>query len=89
MQPADSKPVRLTRHALEQCRERGTDASEIEAAVRYGEKQPVRQGRWRYAYNLPFNAAWRGRTYAIKQVVPIVAEEPTELVVVTVFTFFF
>jgi hypothetical protein len=32
---------------------------------------------------------WAGRIYAIKQVLAVMAEEPDEFVVVTVYTFYF
>jgi len=39
--------------------------------------------------NFTFNGHWRGKHYAVKQVVPVVAEEPNRLVVVTVFVYYF
>lgn len=89
MAVTDPKPIRLSKHALAQCAERGAAPSEIVTAIRLGAREPVRGGRWLHRYNVEFNAEWQGRRYAIKQVAPIVAEEPAELVVVTVFTFFF
>jgi hypothetical protein len=82
------KPIRFSRHASAQCLERGTNAAEVERAIREGTREPVRAGRWQYRYNVEFNALWQGRHYAIKQVAPVVAEEPAELVVVTVYTFY-
>jgi hypothetical protein len=42
-----------------------------------------------YRYNFQYNALWQGRRYAIKQVAPVVAEAEHEIVVITVYTFFF
>lgn len=42
-----------------------------------------------YRYNFAFRAHWNGRYYAIKQVAPVVVEKADELVVVTVYTFYF
>lgn len=39
--------------------------------------------------NFAFNARWRGKQYAVKQVAPVVAEEADRLVVVTVFVHYF
>jgi hypothetical protein len=39
--------------------------------------------------SVPFGKEWGGRTYAMQQIVPVVAEEDDCLVVVTVFTFYF
>lgn len=50
---------------------------------------PQSSGAGGTRYNMPFNREWHGTHYAIKQVAPIVAENPTEFVVVTVYTFFF
>lgn len=77
MDTSAPKPIRLSAHALEQCIERR------------GSRRPAKFGRWWYRYNMPFNREWNGTHYAIKQVAPIVAENPTEFVVVTVYTFFF
>jgi len=39
--------------------------------------------------NLQYNGIWQGQHYAIKQVAPVIAEDAHEIVVVTVYTFFF
>ena len=39
--------------------------------------------------NMDFHSKWRGKSYAIKQVAPVVAEETDRLVVVTVFVYYF
>lgn len=83
------KPIRLTKHAQEQCIERGTNATEISQAIREGTKEAAKKGRWRYRYNLEYNATWQNRDYAIKQVAPVIVEEADEIVVVTVYTFYF
>lgn len=89
MAEPDPRPVRLSAHAHEQCVERGTTEVEVILAVREGEREQAKRGRWMYRYNLPFDGTWQGRRYAIKQVAAVVAEEPDELVVVTVYTFYF
>jgi len=83
------KPVRLTLHAREQCDERGTDEAEITEAIRRGRREPAKHGRALYRLNLPYGREWQGRAYALKQVAPVVAETDNELVVVTVYTFYF
>lgn len=87
MSPA--KRIRLTVHAREQCVERGTDEGEVAEAITRGLREPAKHGRWLYRLNLPFGAQWQGRTYAIKQVAPVVAEADDEFVVITVYTFYF
>ena len=83
------KPVRLTEHARLQSEERGTCLAEIVEAIRRGERELARHGRWAYRLNLQFAGTWMGKHYEVKQVVPVVAEEVQELVVITVYTFYF
>jgi hypothetical protein len=69
--------------------DRGASESEVEAAIRAGKPEPARNGRTMFRKNFPFRARWRGKYYALKQVAPIVVEEPDLLVVVTVFVYYF
>ena len=83
------KPIRMTKHASEQAADRGATADEIREAIERGVREPAKRGRWLYRHNVQYGALWRGEHYAIKQVAPVVAEEDDELVVVTVYTFYF
>ena len=49
-------------------------------------KQRAEQKRTK---DFPFAADWNGRTYATKQVRPVFVDEPNEIVVVTVYTYYF
>ncbi len=40
-------------------------------------------------YNFLFNRKWQSKHYAVKQVAPIIKEESNEIVVITVYTFYF
>ncbi|MDQ3397983.1 MAG: DUF4258 domain-containing protein [Deinococcota bacterium] len=86
---AEKKPVRLTKHAREQCIERGASEAEVVEAVTQGAREVAKQGRDMYRLNLAFGKSWGGKTYAIKQVAPVVKEEAEEIVVITVYTFYF
>jgi len=83
------KPIRLTHHAREQAAERGASEAEVRLAVERGARQPAKGGRQLCRYNLPFHANWAGKHYAIKQVAPVIKEEPNETIVITVYTFYF
>ncbi len=83
------KPVRLSRHAQEQSRERGAAEQEVRIAVEQGTREPAKQGRELCRFNFPFNRTWQGTHYAIKQVAPVIKEEAEEIVVITVYTFYF
>ena len=83
------KPIRLTAHAIEQCVERGANETEIREAIRRGIGEPAKCGRFMYRLNFQYAARWQDKYYAIKQVAPVVAEEQNEIVVITVYTFYF
>ncbi|MEK7397915.1 MAG: DUF4258 domain-containing protein [Candidatus Poribacteria bacterium] len=83
------KPIRFTNHAYEQCIERGATVDEVKIAIDQGVREPAKMGRKICRFNFPFNRAWQGNIYAIKQVAPVFKEEPNEIVVITVYTFYF
>lgn len=84
-----SRPIEFSPHALEKMIDRGASESDVEAAIRTGSPEPARKRRLMFRKNFGFNGWWRGKHYAIKQVVPMVAEEADRLVVVTVFVYYF
>jgi len=86
---APVKPVRLTRHARLQSAERGAAESEVLQAVKQGVREPVKWGRTLCRFNFPFNRTWQGNWYAVKQVAAVISEEAEEIVVITVYTFYF
>jgi len=83
------KPIRLTKHAQEQCVERGATEAEVKQAIEQGFREPAKMGREIYRLNFPFGKSWQDNIYAIKQVAPVIKEEPDEIVVITVYTFYF
>ncbi|MDQ6939787.1 MAG: DUF4258 domain-containing protein [Verrucomicrobiota bacterium] len=83
------KRIRLSKHAQEQARERGATPAEVQDAVRKGSREPAKLGRELCRYNFAFNRKWQGKHYPIKQVAPIIKEEPNETIVITVYTFYF
>jgi len=83
------KPIRLTKHAREQTRERGASEAEVQEAVANGVREPAKRDRELCRYNFAFGRAWQGQRYAIKQVAPVIKEETNEIVVITVYTFYF
>jgi hypothetical protein len=83
------KPIRFSNHARSRLRSRGTDEQEVRQAVTRGQREPAKKGRSFCRLNFQYNGTWRGRYYAIKQVAPVITERPDEIIVVTVYTFFF
>lgn len=83
------KRVRLTKHAREQARERGASESEVREAIAKGSREPAKYGRELCRYNFSYGRKWQGKVYPIKQVAPVIKELANEIVVITVYTFFF
>ena len=83
------KPIRLTSHARLQCAERGATEEEVVQAVREGLAESAKLGRTLCRFNFAFDRSWQGSWYAVKQVAPVIKEEAEEIVVVTVYTFYF
>lgn len=40
-------------------------------------------------YNFHYGQQWQGEQYPIKQVAPVIVEDRDEIVVITVYTFYF
>jgi len=75
-------------HVKQQMVERGATENEIIEAIHNGERLPAKHGRIAYRKNFQYNKAWGKKFYHIKQVMPIVKEEKS-IVIITVFTFYF
>ena len=68
---------------------RGFTAEEVEFAIRKNNWIPVTRGRFECSMEFPFDSIWNGKPYKIKQVRPIFVEEELEIVIVTVYTYFY
>lgn len=80
--------TRLHPHALTRLVERGASEDEVIATVEEGERFPAKLGRHGFRRNFEYNAQWRGRFYASKQVEAIAVEENGWLVITVVVRFF-
>jgi hypothetical protein len=89
MKQNENKPIRLTKHAREQCIERGASEDEVRQAIGLGEWEEAKKGRFMARLNLQFGRSWAGNVYPIKQVAPVFIVEESEIVVITVYTFYF
>ncbi len=83
------KPIRLSLHAQAQIASRGTSEDEIEEAIRTAEWTPAELQRLECRKNFTFGKEWNGTMYATKQVRSIFVEEDEEIVVVTVYVYYF
>ncbi len=83
------KPIRLSDHALRYLAKRGFTVTEIEQAIRTAPWNAAELGRLECRKDFPYGEEWNGKTYATKQVRPVFVDELTEIVVVTVYTYYF
>lgn len=89
MSNGNPKPIRLSHHARSYLARRGFSESEVVETIRLSAWRSIRQGRWEAVREFAYNSDWNGTFYANKRVRPIFVEEATEIVVVTVYTYFF
>lgn len=83
------KPIRFSGHARDQLRYRGVSEQEVIEAIRTAPWQAAELGRLECRKDFAFGREWNGRFYTTKQVRPIFADEPGEIVVVTVYSYYF
>jgi len=73
----------MSDHALRYASKRGFTLNEVEDAIRTTPWRPAELGR------LECGKEWNREFYATKQVRPVFVEESSELIVVTVYTYYF
>jgi hypothetical protein len=87
--PKTAKPIRLSGHARQQLQFRGASELEVIQTIQSGTWTSAEHGRLQSQLKIPFNQLWNGKPYATKQVRPIFVEETDEIVVVTVYVYYF
>jgi len=83
------KEIHLTTHARLSLTKRGATAEEVRQAITNEGWTHAKHGRLEASKVFPYNGVWNGKTYRWKQVVPIFVEEPDQIVVITVYAFYF
>ena len=83
------KPIRLSNHASRYMSKRGFTIIEVEETIRTAPWQPTELGRLDCRKDFSFDKEWNGKVFSTKQVRPIFVEEAGEIVVVTVYTYYF
>jgi hypothetical protein len=83
------KPIRLSAHALRYTKRRGFTVEEVEETIRNSPWGPAELGRLECRKDFAFGRQWNGKTYATKRVRPVFVEEAAEILVVTVYTYYF
>ncbi|HUT35101.1 MAG TPA: hypothetical protein VNE39_16540 [Planctomycetota bacterium] len=85
------KPIRLSGHARGYMAKRGFTLAAVERAIRERPWQAAEYGedRLQASMEFPFRAIWNGRYYAVKRVRPIFVELELEILVITVYTYYY
>ncbi len=83
------KPVRLSEHAKGRLLYRGATAEEIVECIKTAKWKPAKRGRIQCSMDIAFGSDWNGKNYETKQVNPVFVEEETEIVVITIYIFYF
>ena len=89
MHERGAKPVKFSAHAREQMRYRGATEQEVEEAILSSPWEPAELGRWQCLREFPYGREWNGRFCVTKQVRPIFVEEQDEIVVITVYVYYY
>lgn len=85
------RPVRLSTHALSYVVKRGFTVAEVEETIATMPWKPAEQGvnRLECAKEFPFNHYWNRKLYSTKQVRPVFADDHLEILVVTVYAYYY
>lgn len=83
------KPIRLSAHAAGYRQKRGFTVEEVEQTIRTAPWESAERGRLECRRDFNFSAVWNEKFYATKQVRPVFVDEPNEIVVVTVYIYYF
>ena len=83
------KPIRVSGHAEGQLAYRGAVRQEVVEAIQTMPWAPAELGRLECRKDYRFHARWNGVRYSTKQVHPIFVDESEEIVVVTVYVYYF
>lgn len=83
------KPIRLSAHARDTIGVRGADEAEVAQTIRTCPWSPARGERLECRKDFAYGQDWNGRIHETKQIRPMFVEEADEIVVVTVYVYYF
>ena len=85
------KPIRLSKHAFEYIKTRGFTRDEVINAIQTARWKSASYGRDRFecSQELPFKSDWNGKYYKNKRIRPVFEERELEIVVITVYTYYY
>ncbi len=83
------KPIRFSQHIRKRLRQRGVNEEEVTRAIRYAPWRKAKGDRQECEMVIEFNGMWRGQFYRKKRVRPVFVEKDAEIVVVTVYCYYY
>ena len=85
------KPIRLSQHAARYMNVRGFTREEVITAIQTAPWKPAQYGENRFECSLevPYHREWNGKKYRTKKLRPVFEERDLEIVVVTVYTYYY
>jgi hypothetical protein len=83
------KTIKFSKHALSYKEKRCITETEVEDTIRNSKWQDADLDRLECKKDFEYNKVWNGKFYSTKQIKPVFVEEEEEIVVVTVYTYFF
>ncbi len=83
------KPIRFSGHARNQLARRGVSEGQVIEAIRTSPWQPAERGRLECRKDFAHERVWNDTFYKTKQVRPIFVEEAGEIIIVTVYSYYF
>jgi len=83
------KSIRLSAHARQQLVFRGASEEQVFDTIRTEEWSPAALNRLECRKNFAFNSQWNNKYYDSQQIRPIFIEEPDEIIVITVYVYYF
>jgi len=83
------KSIRLSEHAKQQLVFRGATEVQVFDAIRTEARAPAELGRLECRKNFIFKSQWNNKYYDTQQVRPIFVEELDEIIVVTIYVYYF
>jgi len=83
------KEIFFTAHALANLSKRGFTKEEVIECIREEKWETAEFSKSECKRNFAYNMEWNGKLYATKQVRPIFTDEEKQIVVITVYTYYF
>ena len=82
-------PIHFTSHALDSARKRGTNQTEIQMPILGATWRAAKLDRAEAEMEFDYSSEWNGQYYQFKKVNPVFVVEYDQIIVVTVYCFYY